>query len=343
MSEEMTRTPRRRLHVPPRQRGVALLIAILLVALGTVIAAALAYDNAMTARRTIATFDYDQALLVTEGTEAFAGYALQQTFHAEPNATYPTQPWGRPIGPIEVAHGVTLQASLEDLQGRFNLNDLVQADGTAVNPYALAAFQRLLTMLGLEPHWAQDLVNWIDRSPLPVFPDGASEAAYAEMSPPYHAPNLPITSTSELLALPGFGRARFEKIAPFITALPVGTPLNVCSASPYVLDAFLGNQQFSSDPKQFEQDRVAAGGCFPTIQDFETAYSNTQPQPVANPSLPGGTPQGPNFQQLFSQTSSWFRLTSFVSAGATEFAFYTVLYRDGSGMVRPILRSDTAN
>ena len=66
-------TPRRMLEHPPRrERGVALLVAILLVALATVIAASLAYHNAMTARRTIGAFDYDQALLVTEGTEAFA-------------------------------------------------------------------------------------------------------------------------------------------------------------------------------------------------------------------------------------------------------------------------------
>ena len=33
------------------QRGMALLVAILLVALGTMLAAAMAYENAMTARR----------------------------------------------------------------------------------------------------------------------------------------------------------------------------------------------------------------------------------------------------------------------------------------------------
>ena len=65
---------------PRQQRGVALLVAILLVAFGTIIAAAMAYDNAMTARRAAATFEFDQALLAAEGAEALAAYALQQTY-----------------------------------------------------------------------------------------------------------------------------------------------------------------------------------------------------------------------------------------------------------------------
>lgn len=329
---------------PRRQRGVALLVAILLVALATVIAASLAYHNAMTAQRTIGTFDYDQALLVTEGTEAFAAYALQQTFRSQPGMTDPKQPWAQPIGPTPVSPGVTLQASLEDLEGRFNLNNLIASDGVTVETQQLAAFRRLLTLLGLQPQWADDWVNWIDKSPTPPIPGAPADSAYAEMNPPYHTPNLPVTSSSELLALPGFGRARFERIAPYVTALPVGTPLNVCTASPYVLDAYLGHTQFSADPHQFAKDRAdAPEGCFPTLSEFETSMSNVlHANANVNGAGTGATRQN-NFQALFAQKSQWFRLTSVVRADGTEFVFYTVLYRDSTGLVRPILRSDTPN
>ena len=60
------------------QRGVALLTAILLVALATIVASALAYRNAMTARRGAASFAFDQALLFAQGAEALAAYALKQ-------------------------------------------------------------------------------------------------------------------------------------------------------------------------------------------------------------------------------------------------------------------------
>ncbi|HEY2036247.1 MAG TPA: type II secretion system minor pseudopilin GspK, partial [Steroidobacteraceae bacterium] len=248
--------------------------------------------------------------------------------------TYPGQAWSQPLPPTEILPGVMLEAHLEDLQGRFNINDLVQTDGNQPNQIAITAFQRLLTMLNMEPKWANYIVDWIDKNTDPMFPDGAEDSVYMEMNPPYRTPNLPITSTSELMAMPGFTRADFDRLAPYIVALPIGTPINPCSASPYVLDALTGHVQFSSDPQQFEKDREAAGTCFPTMQDVLTAAGN-----VAN----AGSPQQQQTQTLNSllvQKSTWFRLTSYVTLGSTQFAVYTLLYQDQMG-VRPIMRSFT--
>jgi general secretion pathway protein K len=325
-----------------RQRGVALLVAILLVALGTIIAAAMAYNNAMTARRAAATFDFDQALLVAEGAEALAAYGLQQQFQQNAQYIAPNQRWSQPLGPVEVMPGVTLEASLEDLQGRFNINDLVEADGDTANPTAIAAFQRLLTKFNLDPKWADLIVDWIDKNTNPMS-DGAEDSVYLEMDPPYRTPNLPITSTSELLALPGFTRADFDRISPYIVALPIGVQINVCSASPYVLDALIGKIQFSAQgPAQFEKDREAAGGCFPSLQEVTSAAGPVAPtsNPPEQNGLGGGGAQ-PTLSSLIEQKSVYFRLTSFVTLGSAEFSVYTLLYQDSTGMVRPMMRSFT--
>jgi general secretion pathway protein K len=325
-----------------QQRGVALLVAILLVAFGTIIAAAMAYDNAMTARRAAATFEFDQAVLVAEGAEALAAYGLQQTFKENLAYTAPGQPWSQPLPPTEVTPGVTLEASLEDLQGRFNINDLVLTDGNQPNTAAITAFQHLLTMLNLDPKLADYIVDWIDKNTDPMDPDGAEDSVYMEMDPPYRTPNLPITSTSELLAMPGVTRAEFDTLAPYIVALPLGVQINTCSASPLVLDALTGHQQWSSlTPQEFQQDRTAAGGCFPTPAEVVQAAGETQTGAVGG----GVTGNGSNVQQSISsilgQKSSWFRLTSYVTLGTAEFSVYTLLYQDQTGMVRPELRSFT--
>jgi general secretion pathway protein K len=325
------------------QRGVALLVAILLVALGTIIAAAMAYNNAMTARRAAAGFEFDQALLLAQGTEALAAYGLQQQAQQNSAYTAPTQSWAQPLGPVQAMPGVMLQGSLEDLQGRFNINDLVQTDGITPNTIAIQAFQRLLTMLQLDPKWAEDTVNWIDKSPTPMFPDAAADSAYLEMDPPYRSPELPITSTSELLALPGFTRADFDKLAPYIVALPIGTQINVCSASKYLIDALTGTLQFSEDP-EFDQNRRDAGGCFPSPQQVMQAATD-----VAGGGVPpgggnnggNGNPQQQGLSSLLAQKSSWFRLTTFIDMGSAEFAVYTLLYQDRTGMVQPVMRSFT--
>src|SRR5882762_396764 len=152
-------TAARPCSLPRRQRGIALLVAILLVALGTIIAAAIAYENAMTARRGAATYAFDESLLIAQGAEALAAYGLRQVWRDDPKSTHPNQPWAKPLGPLEVVPGVMLEASLEDLSGRFNLNSLVKDDGTP-DPDALAAFVHLLQWLDVEPKWAGYLIDW---------------------------------------------------------------------------------------------------------------------------------------------------------------------------------------
>jgi general secretion pathway protein K len=326
-----------------QQRGVALLVAILLVALGTIIAAAMAYSNAMTARRAAATFGFDQALLVAEGGEALAAYGLTQQLKMNSPYIGPGQAWSQPLPPTEVAPGVTLEASMEDLQGRFNINNLVNNDGETPNPTAIAVFQRLLQRLDMDSKWAYYVVDWIDQDSTPKSPDGAEDSVYMEMDPPYRTPNLPVTSTSELMALPGFTRADFDKLAPHIVALPIGTKVNICSADPYVLDALTGVEQFSEiDPEQFAKDRQAANGCFPPFNTFKVSTANvtggTGSLGSTTPT-PNGTQQTTP-QDLISQTSTWFRLSSFVTVGSSEFSVYTVLFQDTTG-VRPMMRSFT--
>lgn len=326
---------------PRQQRGVALLVAILLVAFGTIIAAAMAYDNAMTARRAAATFEFDQALLAAEGAEALAAYALQQTYKENLSYTAPGQPWSQPLPPSEVTPGVTLEASLEDLQGRFNINELVLTDGNTPNTAAITAFQRLLTNLNLDPKLADYIVDWIDKNTEPMDPDGAEDSVYMEMDPPYRTPNLPISSTSELLAMPGVTRAEFDALSPYIVALPLGVQINTCTASGPVLDALIGHQQFSSNPQEFQQDRAASGGCFPSPADVMTAAGDVQTGSVAGATTSTGSNVQQSISGLLCEKSNWFRLTSYVTLGTAEFSVYTLLYQDTTGMARPELRSFT--
>ena len=261
----MNRIPqraRRHCAAPHGQRGIALLVAILLVALGTIIAAAVAYENATTARRGTATYAFDQALLIAQGAEALAAYGLRQIRQTDKDHTYPGQGWGKPIGPIEVVPGVMLEASLEDLQGRFNLNNLVKNDTTA-DPVQLQAFTQLLAMAGVETKWAGYIVDWIDGNITPSVPDGAEDSVYMGQTPPYRTANRYITSASELLALPGFGRERYLKLAPYVTALPYNTPVNLCTAPGLVLDAYLGHRDFSSDADSLAKNRANAPAASP--------------------------------------------------------------------------------
>jgi general secretion pathway protein K len=149
-------------------------------------------------------------------------------------------------------------------------------------------------------------------------------------TPPYRAANRYITSTSELLALPGFGRDRYVALAPYVTALPPqDTKVNICTAPGKVLDAYLGpgHSEFGSEDS-LAKNRATAPGCFPTKADYDAAL---------DPQLKS------KVDAKITQVSSYFRLTSIITIGSSEFSLYSLLYQDrgSDGKVRPILRSFT--
>lgn len=297
-----------------RSRGIALLTAIILVAIATALATAIGFKSAMSARRAIGVFTVAQGLQFGAGAEAMAAYTLKQ------DATNPqdtlADDWAMPYGPTELDAGVTLEANLEDQQSKFNLNNLYNPKDGSIDATCLAEFERLLGLLGLETKWATLLGDWIDTDSMPSFPDGAEDSNYLALTPPYRTPNMPITSVSELLALPGFGRDRYDKLVPYIAALPSGTAINVCTASGVVLDALTaGRQEFSIDEKKLREER--AMGCFPTADQFKATMSEAQLATFRTPEI--------------AEKTQYFRLRSWITIGTTEFTLYSLLRRDSQG------------
>lgn len=315
-----------------RQRGVALLAAILLVALGTILAASIAFQSAMAARRGIASMSFEQSVLVAQGAEALAAYGLRDDSNSTDDYS---ESWAQPFGPTEITPGVVLEARVEDMQGRFNLNNLLNDQGQ-VDPLSRDAFQRLLQLLGLEPKWADQMVDWLDGDIAENSFDGLEDGGTTGQQPPYRVANTLITSTSELLALPGFGRDRYVKLAPYVAALPPGTPLNVCTASGLVLDAMHGEQQEFSlqSPEDFAKSREKE--CFPhlTVYRQDLNPQGVDPQAAAK-----------WIQSQFSERSQYYRLTSVMTLGGSDFALYSLLQKASGtgqqGKVRVLQRSFT--
>lgn len=304
-----------------RQRGVVLLSALVLVALAAVVAAAVFFDTGLSARRSAANFGMQQALQLGQGAEALAAYALSE----DGNSTdTPAEPWARPYGPVEVAPDVSLEAQLVDLQGRFNLNMLLDQDGKR-DENAYKVFRRVLELAGLDTRWAPLVVDWIDPDVQPEA-EGGEDSLYMSQQPPHRAGNQPLTTISELQQLPGFTRQLFQQLAPHVTALPPSVrTINVCSASGVVLDALYALSETDarhSEYSQMKPEELAerrAGGCFPQ-------------RSVLAPNVPAA-------QAMTSERTAWFRLQTWTRIGTAQFALYSLMYRDGSGQVRPVART----
>jgi general secretion pathway protein K len=302
-----------------RQRGVALITAVVLVAIATVLATRIGTDAALDLHRTTGIAALNQGWEVGLGAEAWAAQVLHDD-KGDSDKDHLGENWARPVPPLPIDGG-SIEGTLEDMQGRFNINNLLNPDGT-INEGNLARFRVLLRLAGVDPRFAGELADWLDSDTIDTFPDGAEDGVYLGQSPPYRTANGPVTTTTEMMALPGFTLADFARIRPHIAALPVGTRINVCTATPLVLAALSEGAADFGDAEALERNR--RDGCFPTIDDLHATLGDEVFQPL---------------QDLLSESTNWFRLTTIVSIGTSQLTLYSLLQRNDSGGVHAVVRS----
>jgi general secretion pathway protein K len=298
-----------------RQRGVALLTAILVVAVATVLATNLLWLGTLDQRRTASALATDQALQYMLGAEAWVGDILREDLEQSPDSDDLGEIWAAEIDPLPIEGGF-IYGRIYDLQGRFNLNNLVGSDGE--DELMVEQFERLLQSLELDPRLAGAVVDWIDPDFEPRFPNGGEDDAYARATPPYRAANGMITSPTELMAIEGFTREAYELLAPHVTALPSGTRLNVNTATNYVLASLSDDIDLNLANSMIEE---RGDGPFANVQEtFQGLVSEEM-----LPKIDG--------------VSEHFLLSGQVTIGDTELTINSVLQRHSSGITRTLFRT----
>ena len=127
-----------------RERGVALIVAVLLVALATLIVASLIDTTDLAFARTRNLMREQQAFAYARGLETWAMDGLRRDQNEEPGIDSNGDVWARPLPPLDVPGG-KLSGRLRELNGCFNLNHLV-VNGVE-DELARRRFERLLRAL----------------------------------------------------------------------------------------------------------------------------------------------------------------------------------------------------
>ena len=296
-------------------RGVALITAILITALAGSVAAGLAWDSALDMRRTTVLLYRDQALHVAMGAESWLASILRQDLE-DSQTDHLGEIWASDLPGLPIDGGEVF-GSVEDLQGRFNLNNLIGQDGR-VDEASLEQFRRLLLVLGLDPRLAGIAADWIDADQEAGFPDGAEDPIYTGLVPPYRTANQPLSSASELAALEGIDKASLDILLPHVVALPGRTGINVNTATGPVL------QSLSEDISSQDVERLLAERAETGFADLTTAFSSLVQPDVLN--------------QL-EETTSYFQLKVIVRIDTVRITYFSLLERSPRGDVAPILRS----
>ena len=217
---------------PSRQRGVALLTVLLLVAVMTVMVMGMLDDIRFGVRRAVNAQAMAQAQRYALGTEEVAISRIALLDRAAGGRTTLAGDWQDRTMAFPVEHGL-IAAQLSDAGNCFNLNSVVQ--GTAElwqrRDLGVQQYQALLRELGIEGQRAQGLadalIDWIDsdqvRSPL-----GAEDAGYATRQPAYRTSGALLAEASELRAIDGYDATTYARLRPHVCALPedILSPLN---------------------------------------------------------------------------------------------------------------------
>jgi len=236
-----------------RQRGLALLTAVFVVAMVAAAAASLSFGQQVWQRQVQNMMD--RALSESLRQSALSYVVVLLADDARQSDTDDlTEDWafGADREPVEVpidgfAEG-RLAGYIIDAQGRFNLNNLVDANG-APSQKQIDVFRSLLESLELDPNLAEAVVDWIDRDG-DQRSYGAEDLAYLSKDPPYRAANQRLQSVEELRLIAGFNpddeaeRERLDTLREeHLTVLPVhDSKININTTTPEVLSAIYGNK-----------------------------------------------------------------------------------------------------
>lgn len=133
-----------------------------------------------------------------------------------------------------LASRASLSGSIEDAQAKLNLRNLVGADGE-VDKSQLEALKRLCDILGVPTVTAELLALRIKEAFAPAATGDAAGLRKDDVKRP-----LPPLLGTDVAAVPGVDAEVGAKLAPYLVLLDTMTPVNVNTASPEVIAARIG-------------------------------------------------------------------------------------------------------
>lgn len=222
-----------------RQGGVALIMVLLAMALVVMLAAGMTQQQSVRVFRASHYLSQQQGQSVALGAEAFARQILARDFEEDKEANAMVDSldefWAQNAAILPLDDNGVAEVQIDDLGGRINLNDLVQANGQ-VDPVTRDRMTRLLLVLEINTVNVDALVDWIDPDDQTVSAYGAEDGQYLMEDPAYRAGNQPFVAVSELRLIDGMTEEAYQALQPHVAALPVsGLGINVNTASGEVL------------------------------------------------------------------------------------------------------------
>ncbi len=342
-------------RAPNKQRGAALLIALVIMTISMGIAANIMFRQQLHTRLASNISNLEQAYPFATALEDWSRTILARDFEDSSESDDLTEAWATEIPPIPIPGG-SMTGRLFDLQAKLNLNNLFPperaiednppppADGSPApeptaeelrirqdqNRYTIAKIRttQLLAAVDTEEsigpaeNFADTVQDWID-------PDsdssiaGAESDYYQSQDPAYNTANSFLVNITELRLLKDIDNDAYQLINPFFTTLPEYTAVNVNTASIEVLQA-LGFTPEQAENLVINREETP----FKSMEDFLSVGVVTQATQSAEDEEPAV------YEQDLAVKSAYFFLQGEVNIGTARLYINSILHRkDGKVMV----------
>ncbi|MCD7037156.1 type II secretion system minor pseudopilin GspK [Pseudomonas sp. MAFF 311095] len=306
-----------------KQRGMAIISALLIAAVVAVIAAG------MLTRQSVFTRSLEAEQSRLQGSAVLLGglETSRQLLWDARRKEAPTrrdQAWAQPIK--SALPGAGFDGRLEDQQGKFNLRNLIA--GERVNARQLRSFEQLCAMLGIEAGVAQRIIQRVIAAyPRQEHSQSTTQNRFNSgraTSPDANANPVPATrpmlrSIDDLRGIQGVNERVLARLAPYVSVIPVSTWVNSNTASAEVLAAVVpGLSLTQAQALVAERDR---GQWFINRGDFLNRLRAPQ---LSVDDLDVGI------------TSEWFLLHGYARRDKRRVRVDALLYRSESDMPKVI-------
>lgn len=299
-----------------QEKGVALITVMLILALTTVLAVSSSSRQQLDIHRTANIFNYEQAFQYILGAEAWSKQILKRDFE-DNKIDSANDDWATVLPPLPIDGG-QMTGQLEDVQARFNINNLV-LNGKPQKIY-VDRFKNLLRNLELDENIADVIIDWLDDN-VEVSFSGAEDNEYLSLEPPYRAANQVMSDVSELLLVNGIDFDTYEILRAFVCVLQSESEINVNTASAEVLSS-LAKGISLEDARSLVEDRNKS--VHEKLDDF-----------LAHPVLRDKKIE----KEGLSVSSNYFQLNSTAQIERISVEYVTLLQREADGNVMILKRN----
>lgn len=250
-----------------RQSGVALITVLMILAIMVTVAATMTGRLTLGLKRTEGLIFSQKVYWYGQAAADFGRMILNEDFS---NSTVISldQIWATPDMVFPLDNG-NLGGQFKDMRSCFNVNAIALKNQGGTPALPVTQFKDLLEGLGVENYRADMIAestrDWIDENDISDASQGAEDSFYEGRAVAHLAANNLMVDISELRAVQGVGQKVYDKIAPYLCAIPsTQQKINVNTVSvehPEILYAlFKKNHNLTiADFKELLQNRPVSG------------------------------------------------------------------------------------